>query len=194
MSVAFQVPLNVTVMAMTEHSKRMQTYPEPQNGGAVPRALPPELLKLTYQNRLRTIGRHLDMHGQRSIFIVEVDGGFIVRCVSRADRDIDLLEFTDESYPDRMIAATEARGQGERVERNSPVAPTGYEDLLRAIGRIVDEHRAGAVVIAEAGDSLVVCGDIRDGEAPATFDMTFDEPDITAVLDESFRLRFRDQQ
>lgn len=158
----------------------------------MPRTLPPELLELSYQNRLRTIGRHLDLHSKRTILITEVDGGFIVRCVSRLDRDVELLEFADESYADRMIGATEARGQGERSERHSLVAPTGYEDLLRAVGRLADERLAVAIVVAEVGESLLIVGDVQDSDNVRPFEIMLRLDDITALLDESFRLRFRD--
>lgn len=59
----------------------------------VPRLLPPALLAPTYQNRLRTIGRQLDVDGYRSIVLFEVDGGFVSRAVHRRQRDILLLEF-----------------------------------------------------------------------------------------------------
>jgi hypothetical protein len=172
--------------------KRVLTYPEPENGGVVPRTLSPELLELSYQNRLRTIGRHLDLNSQRSILIIEVDGGFVVRCVSRLDRDVDLLEFSDETYADRMIRATEARGQGERLERHSVIAPTGYEDLLRAVGRLADERSAAAIVVAEVGESLLLRGDEMSNGRVQPFELTLQIDEITMLLDESFRLRFRD--
>lgn len=155
----------------------------------VPRTLPAELLKLTYQNRLRAIGRELDLSNSRSVFLLEVDGGFIVRAVSRSDRELDLVEFTDETYPERMIRATEARGQGERDESPSPVAPTGFEDLLRALGHVLDERKAANIVIAEKFDSIIVAGDILTGDALEPFDSELDQARITALLDRAFRMR-----
>lgn len=179
---------------MEEDGISFRTYPEPDEGGGVPRELPPELLQLTYQNRLRTIGRHLDLNEQRSMLILEVDGGFIVRCVSRTDRDVDLLQFDDDSYVDRMIRATESRGEGERRETHSPVAPTGYEDLLRALGRAVDQRNGSRIVIAEKKDSILIHGEERSGTTVRPFDIDLDESGITAALDEAFRMRSRGRQ
>jgi hypothetical protein len=155
----------------------------------VPRTLPAELLKLTYQNRLRAIGRELDLSNSRSVLVLEVDGGFVVRAVSRDDRDIDLVEFTDETYPERMISATEARGEGERDESPSPVAPTGFEDLFRALGRVLDERNAANIVIVEKLKSILVTGDILTGDSRAPFDSELDKERITTLLDRSFRMR-----
>ena len=126
--------------------------------------------------------------------ILEVDGGFIVRCVSRVERDIELLEFTDATYPDRMIEATEARGEGERTEAQSHVAPTGYEDLLRAVGRLIDVRSGSGIVIGEKDASLLICGDDNSGSSPEPFELELNQTTITTILDESFRLRFRDDQ
>lgn len=128
------------------------------------------------------------------MLVLEVEGGFIVRCVSRADRDIDLLEFADDSYHERMIHATEARGEGERRESPSPVAPTGYEDLLRALGRRIDERHGSRVVIAEKRDSIIIAGDSSAEGEREPFNLMFGEQDITLILDEAFRMRNRDER
>ena len=156
----------------------------------VPRSLPPELLEPTYQNRLRSIGRELDIHQRRSIVVLEVDGGFIIRAVSRRARDIELLQFPDDEFPERMILATEARGAGERGESPSPIAPTGYEDLLRAVGRWLDDKRAANVVVAEAPTAIVVAADKKPFDLPLDpIEATLDLPEIKRLLDESFQLR-----
>lgn len=169
-----------------------RTYPEPdpESQGEPPRALPPELLVLNHQNRLRAIGRHLDVEGFRNFVILEVEGGFIVRAVDRSDRGVDLLEFSDASYPERMIQATESRGTGERRNRASPIAPTGYEDLLRAIGRQADLRHLGRLTIVEMSDGLAVAGDdFSTATAAAPFDARLNMDMISQILDEAFRQR-----
>lgn len=162
---------------------------------AVPRLLPPALLSPTYQNRLRTIGRELDVNGYRSIILLQVDGGFLVRAVNRQRRELGLLEFPDADFPERMVAATEARGDGERPESPSTLAPTGYEDMLRAIGRGLDDSSARNVVIAEGQTALLVTGQkgTPDGGTEA-LETILDLIAITEMLDESFRLRASEQR
>lgn len=169
----------------------LRTFPEPDpdatNGP--PRSLPAELLELNYQNRLRAIGRHLDIEGFQNLVVFEVDGGFIVRAMDRDDRGVELMEFSDETYPERMIEATEARGSGERRDFTSPVAPTGYEDLLRALGRMIDLNGYGRVALAEAGSSLVLTGEDLKDRKPTPFDIALDRDGINEMLDEAFRQR-----
>ncbi len=174
-------------------SSRRHTFPEPDPDSAngAPRVLPPELLKLTYQNRLRSIGRFLDVGGFRTMLILEVDGGFVVRAVNRKQRDLQLLEFADETYPERMIQATEARGAGERRGKGSPVAPTGYEDLLRAIGRQADLRQLKRIVISEMTDGLVMAGDDCSGPQPKPVDFRLSMETISKVLDDAFQQRGR---
>lgn len=160
----------------------------------VPRSLPLNLLAPTYQNRLRTIGRSLDLGRYRSITILEVDGGFICRAVSRRDRDIELLEFLDDDFPELMILATEARGEGDRGEIPSPFAPTGWEDLLRAIGRWLDENHAAHVVIVEGTSAIVVSGETYPPEGSRELlERVLDLAAVTELLDSSFRQRGRER-
>lgn len=161
-----------------------------KNPEIVPRSLPRNLLAPTYQNRLRTVGRQLDLGRYRSVTIVEVAGGFIGRAVSRRERVIELLEFLDEDFPERMVLATEARGQGERGEAPSPLAPTGWEDLLRSVGRWLDEHHANCVVIAESPSALVISGETRPpGGSSGPIDLVLDPESLTELLNASFLLR-----
>jgi hypothetical protein len=173
----------------------MRTYPtpDPENVGSVPRSLPPELLKPTYQNRLRTIGREIDRRNCRSVFVLEVDGGFVVRAVQRSERDIDLLQFPDDEFPERMILATEDRGLGERSGSPSAIGPTGYEDLFRAIGRWFDDNHVRHVAIAETMEHIVLTGDLWSGDTRVKpFEARMDETMITQLLDDSFGLRVRE--
>ena len=162
---------------------------------AVPRLLPPSLLMPNYQNRLRTIGRQLDLNGYRSIIVLQVDGGFIVRAVNRRTRKMELIEFSDADFPERMIAATEARGDGERPESPSTLAPTGYEDMFRAIGRRLDHILARNVVIAEGQTALLVTGQKGEPDSGVeAFESVLDLIAITELLDEAFRLRASEQR
>lgn len=176
---------------MDTDERRTFPEPDPERQDGAPRKLAPELLRLNYQNRLRSIGRSLDLGGYRTMIILEVEGGFVVRTVRRQDRDIELLEFADSTYPERMIQATESRGAGERREKASPIAPTGYEDLLRAVGRQADLRKLERIVIAELRDGLVLAGDDCSGARPRPVDYRLSMETIQKVLDEAFQQRGR---
>lgn len=120
--------------------------------------LPIDLLELSYQNRLRVIGRFIDEAELHTITLIEVEGGFVLRA-SRAGEPWPLaIELSDRKISELLRRALDARGEGE-IERDSrDLLPTGYEDLLRALGRELDERIAESVVITELPSLFAVCG------------------------------------
>ncbi len=118
------------------------------------------LMQMTYQNRLRAIGRHLDLYTFRRANILEVEGGFVVRATSSSGRDIETLEFADQHFPQLLASCTASRGKS--VSRKSIISnllPTGYEDFMRVVGYLLDRHAAEAITISEL-DELVVIGGV----------------------------------
>jgi CheY-like chemotaxis protein len=155
--------------------------------------IPRERLELTYQNRLRTIGRQLDVYGYHTATIIEVDGGFLVRAHRQRARLPQALEFPDRDFP-RLVASAihEERAEEKRIHQTE-LTPTGYEDLLRALGYRLDEASAEAIVITELEDQLVVAGKGYDKEGTALgiqpFAWFLKEPDVELMLNEAFRRR-----
>jgi DNA-binding NarL/FixJ family response regulator len=155
--------------------------------------IPAGLTQLTYQNRLRVIGRQLDLYGYRGATILEVAGGFLVRGAAAGSRTPEALEFLDRDFPQLLRAAYDARGEGERQRSTSALLPTGYEDFLRALGQRFDDRFAEAVTVTEL-DSFVAVGGVakvdatgQTGFAPLQWLMRAD--DITYLLNEAFRRR-----
>src|SRR5579884_3729012 len=68
-------------------------------GAAVGPNVPPEILNPTYQNRLRLIGRQLDLYGARDVTITEVKGGLLVRWFPESGKLLEPLEFTEADFP-----------------------------------------------------------------------------------------------
>jgi DNA-binding response OmpR family regulator len=155
--------------------------------------LPEALTQPTYQNRLRVIGRQLDLYNYQSANVLEVAGGFLVRAMSPRSRTPEALEFPDRDFPTLVVNAAHARGEGERKRTPLPLLPTGYEDFLRAVGRRLDEQHAEAVTLSDLGTFIAV-GGVSVAEAyeqtrigPLQWLMR--DEDITFLLDESYRLR-----
>ena len=154
---------------------------------------PGGLLLPTYQNRLRAIGRQLDLAGYGAVNLLEVGGGFLVRALASGSRTPEALEFPDRDFPLVAAGAIAARGEDERGRSTSPLLPTGYEDFLRALGRWLDEQQAEAITVTDL-DSFVAVGGVARAEGRGH---TAVEPlrallypdDITALLDEAFRRR-----
>lgn len=155
--------------------------------------VPPQLAAPTYQNRLRVIGRQLDLYNYQSVNIMEVAGGFLVRAMSAGSRAPEALEFADRDFPGQVAAAVAARGGGERKRTPLPLLPTGYEDFLRAIGRRLDAAHAEAVTLTDLGSFIAVGGvgatDSYNQVVMAPLQWLMRPDDITFLLDESYRRR-----
>ena len=155
--------------------------------------LPPELLRPTYQNRLRVIGRQLDLGGHGAINLLEVPGGFLVRAFRPGERTPDALEYPHGEFPDLIAQALAARGEGERRRRPRLLLLTGYEDFLRALGHHLDAQHAEAITVAELEGFLAVGGLARVERYARTdiapFQRLLRAEEIGALLDEAFNRR-----
>jgi hypothetical protein len=158
--------------------------------------LPPERLAPTYQNRLRVIGRQLDIYQYRSVSVIEVAGGFLVRAAPPGTRTPDALEFPDRDFPRFILTGIECRNRDNDEYRKVPpgeLAPTGYEDLLRALGHRLDEMSAESIVIVELKDVIAVGGrghsDLSLAPTIETFQLFLREHEIEYMLNEAFLRR-----
>ena len=159
-------------------------------------ATPPELLLPTYQNRLRVIGRQLDLGGYGAINLLEVPGGSLVRAMGPGARAPEALEFPLSEVPVMLAEAIAGRGEGARDHRPHPLLPTGYEDFLRALGHRLDAQQSEAITVAELEGFIAVGGLTRVEEYARTgiapFQLLLRAGDIIALLDEAFRRRAPD--
>jgi DNA-binding NarL/FixJ family response regulator len=161
--------------------------------------IPPDRLAGTYQNRLRSIGRQLDLYQFHSVTILEVEGGFLVRAQKQRSRRPQALEFPDSDFP-RLVASaiSEDQERGEKPISQGELTPTGYEDLLRALGYRLDEMTAEAIVITELDDAFVVSGrGAQVGSAVpaiASFKLSLEKDDVDLMLNDAFRRRGQKQQ
>lgn len=157
--------------------------------------IPPDLLLPTYQNRLRVIGRQLDLYRHGSVKIVEVPGGFLVRGTIPGSRTPETLAFHDRFFPQFVTSAIGMRRGGPRQRSPSPLLTTGYEDFCRALGFRLDEEGAQAVSITELGDRVAVRGVRRSGGAAdqraAPFRWMMGPNDIAELLDQARGRRAR---
>ena len=160
--------------------------------------IPPDVeervLLPTYQNRLRVIGRHLDLYDFRRINVLEVEGGFIVRATPARDRGVETLEFVSQQFSQLLAAASVGRGDGEKIAQTaSKLLPTGYEDYLRAIGYLLDQHAAEAVTISELEDLAVVGGvgrvDATGASRYGPIQWLFRPDDVAVTLDQAYQRR-----
>lgn len=151
------------------------------------------LLRPTYQNRLRAIGRQLDLYNHQSINLMEVGGGILVRASSAGSRSPEALEFVDADFSHLLRGGIAARGEGERPRSRTKLVPTGYEDFLRAVGYRLDQLMAAAVTITELDEFFAIGGvgsmDRHGHAGIGPIQMLLYADDITFILDEAYRRR-----
>lgn len=160
---------------------------------AIPDGMPRELLNPNYQNRLRVIGRQIDLNRYRMASVFEVDGGFLVKGIPDHGRQAEALEFPDRDFLHFITEAYRNRGSGERGASTSPLLPSGYEDFLRAIGAALDQHEAESITIAEFASVIVVGGNTK-ADTPEQISLgglqwILQRDEILQVLDEGYRRR-----
>lgn len=156
--------------------------------------IPQQRLRPTYQNRLRVLGRQIDLDNKRDVCLFEVDGGFIVRALSQRSRLPDALEFNDRDFPRLVKASVDDEGEGEpQLDTTHPLLPTGYQDFLRALGFRLDEMLSEAISILELPDRFIVGGMYKSEATLGThieeFQLHLDQNDIEYMLNEAYRRR-----
>lgn len=149
------------------------------------------LYRPTYETHLRLIGRHLDRSNHRQPAVMEVPGGFLVRAVSEQGGTRDLLEFPDEVFRDLFEALLDERSRRQvKLRIRHELAPTGYQDLLQAIGYRLDLRGARSVLITETRHFLFINGqEIEQSTNRASlseFVEMLGVEDIDALLEASF--------
>ncbi len=155
-------------------------------------SIPEKLYLPTYQNRLRLVGRHLDMNEYRSVSILDVEGGILARALSPRKHTPELLEFPDDAFGELVRDAIQARNSRKRVRTRSMILPTGYEDMLRALGYELDQRLAKSITVHEAQESLFVAGLAATDHTTGTFspfDFSLDAYAVQNMLDAAFKRR-----
>jgi hypothetical protein len=163
----------------------------------IPASPAPAPLQVTYENRLRAIGRQLDIYGYKAINVSEVVGGFLVRALPRTGRLAEALEFPDHDATQVLARAFDARGQGERSRRSDDLLPTGYEDFLRALGHRLDLAGMEAITVTELEPLIAVGGiaplDQSGTFTPGPFYELLQSEHIKFILNEAFGRRSSQQ-
>lgn len=150
---------------------------------------------MSYEDRFRLIGRHLDLHGYHNVVLFELTDGFVVRATQHNDPTPQVLEFLVSQFPELEQEAIAARGDGERRPPPSPLLPTGYEDFLRGLGWEFDRVQAANVVVSELMSVFAVSGVERQERAAQTtyaaFERYLNPENVLALLDTAFANRTR---
>jgi hypothetical protein len=112
-----------------------------------------------FEDRLRAIGLMLDDRHQRLISLTLVAEQTAMR-VAAADGEPEEVTMSASELAVLRCAARTRRGQGDA---SSP--QEGYQGVMRALGRTIDEREASAFRLHEHGDGFIV--QVLKEEAPA---------------------------
>ncbi len=110
-----------------------------------------------YRDLLRTLGRALDARGVRDLRLIERPEGFLVQARSATDPSAG---FWTEHVGDGDLLRL--MREGHRLRGSGPLASLGgwrglrYQDLLRAIGRLLDEEGCREVRLVEEVDGMIM--------------------------------------
>lgn len=156
---------------------------------------PAHLLKSTYQNELRAIGRYCDDRQLRGIGIYEVGEGFILRGFSDPNdpSTVNAIEVPKDDIQGLIIKNFTAKGRVDVIAR-SVLCPTGYEDFMRALGYELEINQARAVTIQEMVDRMsITYQQLRttseEGYVWEPRSVLLTAGDVQELLDEAFNRR-----
>jgi hypothetical protein len=151
----------------------------------------PERRKWQYQTALRAIGHHADDAGLRSVSLMEVGGGFVLRAHAGPDpTQVSGVEITTEDMDGLILKNFTAAGRSDELAYRSPLCPTGYEDWFRALGLHLDENGFRTVAVAELTDGFAISF-LRpaEGGGEEFGGLLLRKTEIQGLLDAAYRRR-----
>lgn len=152
------------------------------------------LFEVTYQNRLRVVGRVLDNWRLDQAVVVEVDKGILLRAHDAHTGEQFAEMLLDENLTEAMETAMSERGRAAQpLPASTALHPTGYEDFLRALGFRLDRQRAQSIVIVECPRFFHVSGleavGPEDQPALTPFSSFYEVPKVNALVNEAVARR-----
>lgn len=111
-----------------------------------------------YQDVLRAVGRRLDMAGSRDLRLVERETGLTMQYRPTGDlaRGFQTLRLSDEELVTLLRQAYQLRGQGRSPGGAADGPGVPYQDLLRAIGRVLDAEGLRDLRLVEQPHGLLI--------------------------------------
>lgn len=133
--------------------------------------------RVPYRTSLRVLGRLLNGEKARLVTVCEIDQGFLLhyaaqgdprRMTSRAIHGAEVLDLddvlqgqrgkTDSSSAFKGLQSILGSRQNDalKFQKSHPLAPMGYEELLRSVGAAIDGRHGQAILVSELDDCLHV--------------------------------------
>lgn len=142
--------------------------------------------RIEYEDTLRAIGHYLDVNLYHNVTIVELPEGLLAKgiAVRAAHRGTRLYSrsylFKNDEIESILEDAYTRRGRAETGQPAARHAPISNQDLLRVVGRVIDEEKWHDVVINQVPGGARVKALVR----PQTTE-TEDDQVIDVFIEES---------
>jgi hypothetical protein len=129
--------------------------------------------RMQYANVFRAIGHYLGRSGFRDVTMAETAEGFIItgHSITSTGRSLEFelhaLLFADTDIDTLLTEAFERRGKVLPVEATLPSVAVGdmrvrYEDVLRCIGKVIDDRRWQKVVVMQVRHGFHIKGIVTE--------------------------------
>jgi hypothetical protein len=156
--------------------------------------IPQDALLIPWTPVLRTLGVRLDAISARNVMILDAGKGLVVRCntVSYAESHAWTLTYEElGSQDDELIQRRTPVSPGARA--TSPeIASSGYTDLFRLVGGVLDAQERWLVLLDEQPDGVVLSYmyyDLGRALSPQKGCIVFPQPELAEMRDKALRLR-----
>lgn len=139
----------------------------------------------TYREALEAIGRYFDQQLYRSIFIAEVDDGYIGKA-RPAEEDVELRSegFTFPSDDIRALIADAVGAPPELIDDGPPYYPYGYGVFMRAAGARCDRSGGHEVAVLEVMSGFILSYTTTEGGNATRHRVLLDRTDIENLVNE----------
>ena len=138
-----------------------------------------------YREALEAIGRYFDQQLYRSIFIAEVEDGYIGKA-RPAEEEVELRAegFTFPADDVRALIADAASTPPEPIDDGPPYCPDGYGVLMRAVGTRCDALAARDVAVLEVINGFVFSYTTMAGDSATRHRILLDRTGIEDLIGE----------
>ncbi len=140
---------------------------------------------LSYREALEAIGLYFDQQLYRSIFVAEVDDGYVGKaCPAEEEAGLRAQGFT---FPFDDVRALVARNGDAAVappDGGPPHCPDGYAAFMRAAGAHCDRAAASYVSVLELNSGFVLSYTARSGSGRERRRLMLDRIGIGELLNE----------
>jgi hypothetical protein len=114
-----------------------------------------------YQDLLRAVGRECDQAGLRDLRVIETDTGLHLQFryteeVGEADTGFQIFRYTDAALLELLQGAYALRGSGIDEQQPSPSVGLPYQQILRALGRLLDQDGLRDFRFIEQPDGVLI--------------------------------------